>query len=97
MVYIYVLMDPLVDDHPNIVQPTQQFIILAYREIIVPNPWFSEPPLFLGGCELLIELLWWFYDSFMEVTLGLVTPICTSVPSVVIFILNILEVVKISM
>ena len=37
LVYIYVLMDPLVDDHPNIVQPTQQFIILAYGEIIVPN------------------------------------------------------------
>ena len=55
LVHIYVLMELLVDDHPNIVQHTQILIILAYVGIIEPKSWFSGPPWCLGGCHLLID------------------------------------------
>ena len=78
----------VVDDHPNIVQQTQILIILAYVGIIVLNSWFGGPPCCLVGFHLFIDPLWWFSNSFVEVTLGFVTPICTSVPSLAILSLT---------
>ena len=37
LVHIYALVALLVNDHPNIVQPTQILIILAYVGIIEPK------------------------------------------------------------
>ena len=91
--HIYALVALLVDDHLNIVQQAQLFTILAYVGIIESNSGFSGDTWCLGGCHLLIEPLWWFYNSFVEVTLAFVTPTCTSVPSLAIFSHNTSKVV----